>query len=67
MDGYFSKVVYTQKTHDLFWDKLYAPIIDFIMKIADRIGIFQNGRTNFYAGYSLIYLCLVLIFGYYYL
>lgn len=67
MDGYFSKVVYTQKTHDLFWDKLYAPVIDFIMKVADRIGIFQNGRTNFYAGYILIYLCLVLIFGYYYL
>ena len=39
MDGYFSKVVYTQKTHDLFWDKLYAPIIDFIMKIADRFRI----------------------------
>lgn len=67
MDGYFSKVVYTKKTHDLFWEKLYAPVIDMVMLIADKIGIFQNGRTNLYAGYILIYLCLVLIFGYYYL
>ena len=67
LDGYFSKVVYTKKTHDLFWEKLYAPVIDMVMLIADKIGIFQNGRTNLYAGYILLYLCLVLIFGYYYL
>ncbi|WP_067177282.1 proton-conducting transporter membrane subunit [Sulfurospirillum sp. UCH001] len=67
LDGYFSKVVYTKKTHDLFWEKLYAPVIDMVMLIADKIGIFQNGRTNLYTGYILIYLCLVLIFGYYYL
>jgi len=67
IDGYFSKAVYTQKTRDIFWDKLYAPVIDYIMLIADKIGIFQNGRTNLYAGYILIYLCLILIFGYYYL
>jgi len=67
IDGYFSKAVYKRKTHDLFWDKLYAPIIRLIMFIADKIGIFQNGRTNFYAGYILIYLCLVLVFAYYYL
>ena len=66
-DGYFSKAVYTRKARDLFWDKLYAPVIDFIMVVADKIGIFQNGRTNLYAAYILIYLCLVLIFGYYYL
>ena len=67
MDGYFSKVVYTKKIHDFFWDKLYEPIIRLVMIIADKIGIFQNGRTNFYAGYILVYLCLVLIFAYYYL
>lgn len=67
IDGYFSKAVYTKKTHDLFWEKLYAPMIDGVMLIADKIGIFQNGRTNLYAGYILIYLCLILIFGYYYL
>ncbi|NCD11675.1 MAG: hydrogenase [Epsilonproteobacteria bacterium] len=67
IDGYFSKAVYTHKTHDLFWEKLYAPVIDFIMVIADKIGVFQNGRTNLYAGYILIYLCLILMFGYYYL
>lgn len=67
MDGYFSKVVYKRKVHDLFWDKLYEPVIRYIMIIADKIGIFQNGRTNVYAGYILGYLCLVLIFGYYYL
>lgn len=67
IDGYFSKAVYTQKVHDLFWDKLYAPVIHAVMVIADKIGIFQNGRTNLYAGYILIYLCFVLIFGYYYL
>lgn len=67
MEGYFSKVVYTQKAHDLFWDKLYEPVIRFIMVVSDKIGIFQNGRTNLYAGYILMYLCLVLIFGYYYL
>lgn len=67
MDGYFSKAVYTQKTRDYFWDKLYEPVIDFIMVIADKIGIFQNGRTNLYASYILIYLCLILMFGYYYI
>jgi len=67
IDGYFSKAVYTHKTHDFFWDKLYVPVIRSIMVIADKIGIFQNGRTNLYAGYILIYLCLILIFGYYYL
>lgn len=67
IDGYFSKAVYTQKVHDLFWDKLYAPVIHAVMVIADKIGIFQNGRTNLYAAYILIYLCFVLIFGYYYL
>lgn len=67
IDGYFSKAVYTQKVHDLFWDKLYAPVIHAVMVIADKIGIFQNGRTNLYASYILIYLCFVLIFGYYYL
>ncbi|ATB70242.1 Hydrogenase-4 component B [Sulfurospirillum diekertiae] len=67
MDGYFSKVVYTKKVHDFFWDKLYEPVIRLIMLIAEKIGIFQNGRTNFYAGYILVYLCLVLIFASYYL
>lgn len=67
IDGYFSRAVYTKKVHDLFWEKLYEPVIDAIMVIADKIGVFQNGRTNLYAGYILIYLCLVLIFGYYYL
>ena len=67
MEGYFSKVVYTQKAYDLFWGKLYEPIIRCIMVVSDKIGIFQNGRTNLYAGYILMYLCLVLIFGYYYL
>lgn len=67
LDGYFSKVVYTKKARDLFWDKLYEPVIGFVMQIADKIGIVQNGKTNFYAGYILAYLCLVLIFGYYYL
>jgi len=67
MDGYFSKAVYTQKTRDYFWDKLYEPVIDFIMVIADKIGVFQNGRTNVYAGYILIYLCFILMFGYYYI
>ena len=67
IDGYFSKAVYTHKTHDLIWEKLYAPVINVIMVIADKIGILQNGRTNLYAGYILLYLCFVLIFGYYYL
>ncbi|MCD8478426.1 MAG: hypothetical protein LRY68_11570 [Sulfurospirillum sp.] len=67
IDGYFSKAVYTHKTHDFFWEKLYEPIIDAIMVIADKIGVFQNGRTNLYAGYILIYLCLILMFGYYFL
>ncbi|DAB32411.1 MAG: hydrogenase-4 component [Sulfurospirillum sp.] len=67
IDGYFSKAVYTHKTHDLFWEKLYEPVIRYIMIGADKIGVFQNGRTNLYAGYILVYLCLILIFGYYYL
>lgn len=67
LDGYFSKAVYTKKVHDLFWEKLYEPVIHNVMVIADKIGVFQNGRTNLYAGYILVYLCLILMFGYYYL
>lgn len=67
IDGYFSKAVYTKKTRDLFWDKLYEPVVHYTMVIADKIGIFQNGKTNLYAAYILVYLCLVLIFGYYFL
>ena len=65
MDGYFGKTVYTHKIHDLVWDKIYHPIIHYIMVIADKIGVVQNGRTNLYAGYILSYLCLILIFSYY--
>lgn len=67
IDGYFSKAVYTQKTHDFFWEKLYQPVIRYVMIIADKIGVFQNGKTNLYATYILVYLCLILVFGYYYL
>jgi hydrogenase-4 component B len=67
IDGYFSKAVYTQKTHDFFWEKLYEPVIRYIVIIADKIGVFQNGKTNLYATYILVYLCLILVFGYYYL
>lgn len=67
IDGYFSRAVYTHKTHDFFWEKLYEPVIDYIMVIADKIGVFQNGKTNLYAGYILIYLCFVLIIGHYFL
>ena len=66
-ESYFSKAVYKQRVHDLFWEKLYVPVIEYVMIIADKIGIFQNGRTNLYAGYILIYLCLILMFGYYFL
>lgn len=67
MEGYFSRVTYKKKARDLFWDRLYEPVISWVMEAADKIGIFQNGRTNLYAGYILVYLCLVLIFGYYHL
>lgn len=67
MNGYFSKVTYKIKMHDLIWDKIYNPTIKFCVLVADKIGIFQNGRTNFYAVYILIYLCLMIVFVYYYL
>lgn len=65
-NGYFEPVVYENHTRDIWWDKLYVPVIKFCKKIADKIGIFQNGYSNLYAGYILIYLCLILIFSYYF-
>lgn len=67
MDSYFSKVKYTSKMSDLIWDKLYNPVIKFCVLMADKIAIFQNGRANLYALYILIYLCLMVVFVYYYL
>ncbi|ASM40681.1 hydrogenase [Campylobacter sp. RM12327] len=67
IDGYFSRVKYTSKMYDLIWDNAYNPVIKFCVLVADKIGIFQNGRTNLYAVYILLYLCLMVVFVYHYL
>lgn len=63
---YFSGGEYKSTTREIWWEFLYAPVVKFHIIIADKIGIFQNGRANFYTAYILFYLCLMLIFGYYF-
>lgn len=67
LDGYFSKAIYTSKMIDIIWDKIYNPTIKSCVIVANKIGVFQNGRTNFYAVYILLYLCLMIVFVNYYL
>lgn len=67
MQGYFSKVKYTNKMHDIIWDGIYNPVIKFCVFLAKKMSIFQNGRTNLYAVYMLLYLCLMIVFVYFYM
>lgn len=62
---YFSKIDYKISIKDIWWEILYEPVVKFSMKIADKIGIFQNGRCNFYIIYILLYLCAMLVIGFY--
>ncbi|CZE45988.1 proton-conducting transporter membrane subunit [Campylobacter geochelonis] len=64
---YFAKVEYKSKTKEVVYNYIYEPVIKFCIFLADKIGAFQNGRTNAYAAYILAYLCLVLVLGYYFL
>ncbi|CUU67926.1 proton-conducting transporter membrane subunit [Campylobacter hyointestinalis] len=66
-NSYFEPAVYKNDTKDFWWDLLYEPIIKFNAFIADKIGVFQNGRSNFYVVYILIYLYAMLVAGFYFL
>lgn len=64
---YFAEIEYKSETREFWWSKVYEPVVKFCLFLGDKIGAMQNGRSNFYTGYILAYLCLVLIFGYYFL
>lgn len=64
---YFSPIEYHNHPKDIWWVYFYEPVIKWCVNIANKIGIFQNGQTNIYAGYILIYLSLIMTFGYYFL
>lgn len=66
-NSYFKPAIYKNDTKDFWWDLLYEPIIKFNAFIADKIGVFQNGRSNFYVVYILIYLYAMLVAGFYFL
>lgn len=63
--GYFEPVKYKNRTKDVWWVWIYEPAIKFNKIVADKIGIMQNGRTNLYALYVLLYLCAMLAIGHY--
>ncbi|RXJ88237.1 proton-conducting transporter membrane subunit [Arcobacter sp. CECT 8985] len=56
--GYFKPVVYETHAKDVWWDLLYAPIINLTTKSAKLISKMQNGNVNSYSLYILIALCL---------
>ncbi|BCX78708.1 proton-conducting transporter membrane subunit [Campylobacter sp. 19-13652] len=64
-NGYFEPVRYKNHTKDIWWAWVYEPSIKFNKLIADKIGIMQNGKTNLYALYVLLYLCAILAIGHY--
>ncbi len=64
-DGYFGRVRYENKIQDIWWNFVDKYIIKTNSKIAHKIGVFQNGQTNIYAGYILIYMGLMFVISYY--
>lgn len=65
-DGYFGKVVYENKPKEIWWAYLYEPVVSFCLKFADKIGVVQNGKSNVYALYILIYMFICLVGVYYF-
>ncbi len=66
-DGYFGKVIYKSETEDVWWSIVDKYIVKTACKTADKIGIFQHGQTNIYAGYILIFMSIMFIVAYYFL
>lgn len=64
-DGYFTKAKYEIIVKEIFWEKLYKPLINLNLKIADKLSPIQNGYTNLYALYIVIYLCVMFVISYY--
>lgn len=64
-DGYFGETKFESKTTEICLAKFYEPLIEKTAKFADFIGFIQNGKTNIYALYILVYLCVMFAFSYY--
>lgn len=64
-DGYFSAVTYHNHPKDIWWFLFYEPMIEKCKLIAQKAGIFQNGYTNVYALYIVVYLCAILAVSYF--
>ncbi|NKQ41497.1 MAG: hydrogenase 4 subunit B [Sulfurovum sp.] len=52
--GYFKPVKYSNHARDIWWDALYAPVINFVSKMSDKIEKMQNGNSNLYTAYILV-------------
>ncbi|CAD7288098.1 Hydrogenase-4 component B [Campylobacter majalis] len=63
--NYFDKVEYSNKPKEIWWIWLYEPVVNWCVKFADKIGIVQNGKSNIYALYILIYLFVCFAAAYY--
>ncbi len=59
-EGYFGPVKYSNHAQDVWWNLLYAPVINTITKASDKIEKMQNGNSNLYSLYILVALCLAL-------
>ncbi len=64
-NGYFGETKFESKTIEFSMAKFYEPLISKTAKFADFIGFIQNGKTNIYVLYILIYLCVMFTFSYY--
>ncbi|MFV0481377.1 MAG: proton-conducting transporter membrane subunit [Campylobacteraceae bacterium] len=60
-DGYFKPVKYTRTPRDIWWDKIYKPIVSFVDWLSHKILIMQNGNANIYVIYILIFLWILII------
>lgn len=64
-DGYFTKSTYKTTIKEIWWEKVYEPIINLNIRAAKILSLLQNGRTNIYALYITLYLCIMFVVSYY--
>ncbi len=66
-DGYFGKVTYKSETKDVVHSWVDKLIVESIDKFAHFLQGFQNGLTQVYTAYILLYLCMMLVYIHYFL
>ncbi len=66
-DGYFGKVTYKSETEDVVHSWVDRYIVSSVDRFAHFLQGFQNGLSQVYTAYILLYLCVMLIYIHYFL